>query len=948
MTGTKPRLTSPVGLQDNWIGLSLRLTGLFVVYFLIALAFHWPGGGLDRILVGGGDGFTAGLPSKIFAATLSPWNPLVQLGQYAYANTQFQPFYPPGLLILGIFPNTLGYNIFILTHYALAGLFCYLYLRSIFLTRYGAFTGGLFFICCGFMIAHKGHQAMLSAAVWLPLILFFLERYAVRRIKFDIGLAAIGLAFSILAGFPQVTVYSMLLAVPYLIFRMGQSPGTPIIRSIGHALLALIAMAGLGCALSSLQLFAVAQALPAMTREKLSYAMFNEDSFPIFHVAAFLIPNIWGGFHRVTTYSTDINVVEVYPYVGLLPLALSILAFQRFRRKTPLIWFWSVSALAALILCFGLAPIQYVLFHVPVYNLFRASCRHLFEVDFSLCVLAAIGVDSLLGGSNAWPAAKRPPWRVITVLAGLMIVAFSFAATLRHLATVASNAPYTRLDGLYINPIVTFAAARQMILMNLRIGHPTILYPILFGAGTVILLILCSVRRLLPILRIAIALFYVCDVWSVYHMFYPHPDTSPLYRAQARPEIAGILARGFDRTHYRIYPTDPDLTYTYPLLNMMYGISDINDYTPMWLRRYQNMTGFQLNGAAPAELLSHSGLLSLTGAQYLLARRPDLVGLLRRAPKAENVAVQEIPLPPLTCPALQCSDASFSGATISLASPDGRQVSIVNFPVDLSPSANYRISFGADAPENPVFPLSVNLYSYNRGSPTYDYPEEYRAVTNFSKTITPHILWINSGPAAPQHAFVRFYTQSRIPIHIINIHISKAKQEIPAAFTEVFKTADGISVFQNASALPRFRFVSQCIPATGFDQAEGLVLNPGFDLSRQAVVEGLDRKIDLSPGQILSEDIHNNRMQWTVITGQQSFFVVDDSWFPGWTAEVDGHKSEIRIVDGFVRGVFIRGAGKHSVEMRFWPASLTYGLIVTACSLIVLLYAALKRRTRAE
>lgn len=431
-------------------------------------------------------------------------------------------------------------------------------------------------------------------------------------------------------------------------------------------------------------------------------------------------------------------------------------------------------------------------------------------------------------------------------------------------------------------------------------------------------------------------------------MFYPHPDTSPLYRAQARPEIAGILARGFDRTHYRIYPTDPDLTYTYPLLNMMYGISDINDYTPMWLRRYQNMTGFQLNGAAPAELLSHSGLLSLTGAQYLLARRPDLVGLLRRAPKAENVAVQEIPLPPLTCPALQCSDASFSGATISLASPDGRQVSIVNFPVDLSPSANYRISFGADAPENPVFPLSVNLYSYNRGSPTYDYPEEYRAITNFSKTITPHILWINSGPAAPQHAFVRFYTQSRIPIHIINIHISKAKQEIPAAFTEVFKTADGISVFQNASALPRFRFVSQCIPATGFDQAEGLVLNPGFDLSRQAVVEGLDRKIDLSPGQILSEDIHNNRMQWTVITGQQSFFVVDDSWFPGWTAEVDGHKSEIRIVDGFVRGVFIRGAGKHSVEMRFWPASLTYGLIVTACSLIVLLYAALKRRTRAE
>ncbi|MGH9615072.1 MAG: hypothetical protein ACRD4P_18575, partial [Bryobacteraceae bacterium] len=720
MTGTKPTLTSPANLQGEWIRLSLRLTGLFAVYFLIALAFHWAGGGLGRILLGGGDGFTAGLPSKIFAATLSPWNPLVQLGQYAYANTQFQPFYPPGLLILGIFPNTLGYNLFILTHYAMAGLFCFLYLRSILLTRYGAFTGGLFFICCGFMIAHKGHQAMLSAAVWLPLILFFLERYAVRRIKFDLCLAAIGLALSILAGFPQITVYSMLLAAPYLIFRLSQSPGTSMVRNIGHALFALIAIAGLGCALSSLQIFAVAQALPAMTRDTLTYAMFNEDSLPIYHVAAFLIPNILGGFHGIPTYSTDINVVEVYPYIGLLPLALSMLAFQRFRRKAPLIWFWSAAALAGLIFSFGLPPVQYVLFHVPVYNLFRASCRHLFEVDFSLCVLAAIGAESLFVGSDAWPSAKRTPWRVIATLAGMMIVAFGCAAAIRHVATVASNPPFTRLDDLRINPFITFATARQIILTNLRIGHPTILYPILFGAGTLVLLILCGVPRLLPFLRIAAVLLFLGDVWSVYHMFYLHPDTSPLYRTQARPEIAGILARGFDRTHYRIYPIDPSLTYTYPLLNMMYGISAINDYTPMWLRRYQNMTGFESNGAASAELLSHSGLLSLTGAQYLLARQPNLVYLLRKAPKSVDIAVQPIPLPQLTCPALQCSDAAFSGAAISLASPDGQRVSIVNFPVELNPLTDYQIRFDADAPSRPVMPLSVNLYSYNQGHPIYD------------------------------------------------------------------------------------------------------------------------------------------------------------------------------------------------------------------------------------
>ncbi len=405
------------------------------------------------------------------------------------------------------------------------------------------------------------------------------------------------------------------------------------------------------------------------------------------------------------------------------------------------------------------------------------------------------------------------------------------------------------------------------------------------------------------------------------------------------------MNRGFDRAHYRIFPIDPKLTYSYPLLNMMYGISVINDYTPMWLKRYQSITGFQLNGAAPVELLSHPELLSLIGAQYLFAQNPVTIEAVREVVKPTGVGARSLPLAPLTCAALQCVGAAFSGTTISLVSPGGAGVAIVNFPIELHPSTNYEISFDVDAIRSPPTPLSVNLYAYKPGS-IYDNPGQYRSVVDITKTPIRHTLWINSGPTAPQHAFLRLYTQSQVAIEIGNVQIAEATRSFPAVYPEAFRTRGGIVVFRNPHALPRFRFATKGIPALTFERAEGVLLDPDFDGSTQAVVEGLGRKVDFSSGRIVSEDIHNNLMRWTVETGARSLFVVADSLFPGWKAKVDGRPVEIRMVDGFLRGVFIAGSGKHSVEMRFWPASLTYGLAVTVCAVIAALLIALKHRMR--
>src|SRR6516165_12280274 len=128
--------------------------------------------------------------------------------------------------------------------------------------------------------------------------------------------------------------------------------------------------------------------------------MITSDGFPPWQVLTLLIPNFFGGVDRhIPMYGpgTTIFAAEVYPYIGLLPLAFAIGCFTVRRAIGFQARFWSAAAAVALLLSFGgMTPVYWLLFHLPIYNLFRVPARHLFEVDFALSILAALGLDYFL------------------------------------------------------------------------------------------------------------------------------------------------------------------------------------------------------------------------------------------------------------------------------------------------------------------------------------------------------------------------------------------------------------------------------------------------------------------------------------------------------------------------------------------------------------------------
>jgi hypothetical protein len=177
------------------------------------------------------------------------------------------------------------------------------------------------------------------------------------------------------------------------------------------------------------------------------------------------------------------------------------------------------------------------------------------------------------------------------------------------------------------------------------------------------------------------------------------------------------------------------------------------------------------------------------------------------------------------------------------------------------------------------------------------------------------------------------FTQSTSAIDIRGVRIMTMAPADASPFEEVAVTRDGISVFENRQVLPRFRFATDLQPVADVVEAKHIFESPTFDFAHAVTVEGLPSAQIVEPGTVLTQEIEDTVMHWRVQSGARSFFVVADTFFPGWTARVDGKPARIYAVDGFLRGVFVEGSGEHDMEMVFHPEKFWLGAAGTATGL---------------
>lgn len=148
------------------------------------------------------------------------------------------------------------------------------------------------------------------------------------------------------------------------------------------------------------------------------------------------------------------------------------------------------------------------------------------------------------------------------------------------------------------------------------------------------------------------------------------------------------------------------------------------------------------------------------------------------------------------------------------------------------------------------------------------------------------------------------------------------------------------NVYRVKRPVPPARFVERLSVATSDKEAVNrMVQASGFDAGSEAVVEELpadwrDPPPGTRPG---GAEVVRYDPEHVVIEARSqasSFLVLNDSYYPGWEARIDGVVTKIYRTNVLVRGVVVP-AGAHRIEFAYRPASFRQGAWISLASLVL-------------
>lgn len=937
---------------------------IFIIYILLVFFFYGLGVNLFKISLAPGDASIEGLPSKIFSAQGSVWNPFISSGTYQFMDPVNQSFYLPGILLMKLFPNAFGYNILLLLHYVFAGFFTFIFLKNISLNKISAFIGGLCFMFSGFLVSHLGHNTMVNAAIWFPLILYFIENYFKYNKLSSLIYGSISFSLSIFSGYPAVSFYSGMVIFMYIIFRIWFKDNNNSVRKLEQILnfakCNLVIFLG-GVLIASVQIIPILESLKYISRDKITYDFFSSFSFPVWTLPILIFPYIFGthapGLYN-TLYYGPWNLTEMAGYVGILPLLFAIFAFIIFRKRNRQIWFWAFISLFGFLLVLGNSTLFYkVMFYIPIYNMFRVPARNWFEVNFAISILVAYAInyftcEKYVLSKTQIVLIRRVVIVFLTVVMGLLGGIYSFHKIAPQITNIIDKGAFDRIITIQgLNS--TLSELINRTLENTQITSPAIYIPLIIIFVSIIYLTLLLKFKNRKSIWVVVAIIIFIDLFSFGH--FHDAAYSNFYELTSKENNEAynyMKSSEKNLTNIRIVSLDMNPTALYPLLNITYGLNVINNYGPIWLKDYKVLTGFESNGIStnPSYLLKNCTVISMLANKYILTSDPDKKSFIKSIKFKNTIEQNQIIISSLSQSGWNYfSPSNINNGIVALKSKDGREVSLIQYQFNLEINTSYKISFQARTNGDLTQPLIVDFFT----DQTYDNAEQeiHYDSSKLNSEFQKNSIVFESGISCPQSTNLRFYTLSSTPIEVKDIKLERINSSVKywgvkadkqleySIYREKYVTKDGISIFENMNYLPRIRFISNIIEVKDFNAANDIMKNDyNFDPSITALVENYHGSKTLDNGKVISTDCSkNDKIKLSVDTGDNSYLILSDTWYPGWKAYVDGKETPIYKTNGVLRGILIQGKGKHQIEFVFKPKSFYIGGAISIGTLLLMI-----------
>jgi len=582
------------------------------------------------------------------------WNPYILAGQPFLAAGQHSALYPLSLVFY-VLPLVRAYGWFTVLQLLLAGVFMYVYARTIRLERVGSLVASIAFVFSGFMIVSVVHPMIIAAASWLPLLLALVERLIrtqeeqvpdqkPRPVSYIpwIVVGAIALGVQFLAGHVEVAYYVILVTAFYAACRLGAYWWTT--RSwvqTGKLGLAVALLIGLGIALAAIQLIPLYEVVTQNFRQdSATYRQIIGWAYPFRRLIAFLVPDFFGNpthhsyvdvFSRQTVtalrnaggepisaiYWSPKNYVEGGSYVGILPLLLALIAVCRGRNRY--VWIFIVLAAVSLAFAFG-TPLYAVLYYLlPGIKQLHSPFRWVFPYTLSVSVLAGIGASWLA------KAVSPPKGRFVRLLGGLCLGAgllglCALVVSLRFPQAVSSLA-----DQLVLSlALASEAFADGRAFYSYQFRNFVIFFLSLCGAGLALVL---STTRLrlgrVPLWQVLAIAVIVAELFVIGMGFNPAADPAIL---DFEPPVVSFLRQDPGLWRFTTLVVSDEKTFN-ANVGMFYDLADVRGYDSIitqqyvdYMRLIEPQGELLYNRIAPLKHPSSldSPLLDLLNVKYVL------------------------------------------------------------------------------------------------------------------------------------------------------------------------------------------------------------------------------------------------------------------------------------------------------------------------------------------
>lgn len=821
------------------------------------------------------------------------WNSLLSNGISYVADITMMSFYPLRYAVL-VFPLQWMFPVFYAIHLSLGAVFTYNYLLSIKCDRRIAIlTSILYLFSIHLGGARKEHITLIASIVYLPMILYYIEKYLENsRIRYLL-ISSLCMALQFFVGFPQYALYTDLFVGLYLIIR----------GAFGRKKLRLLVRDSMLWGFCYLGLI-LAQFLPFIQMTKyfvsagaetnLSYDVFKSLSIHPFRYIMMLFPQMFDGVLQEASANLGTSGLDIEVFLGTFVISVVLCGVCCYWRNKRIRGSAVVMIVTGLYASNGNIPaLSRILYKVPLLNMFRVPSRILFIFIFFAYVVFAMTLSEILKKKDV-KKLRLVILFIVLASVGLMVV-------------------------------------EGVCLMNKSMNLNLIIQEFLHVFMKPILILL------LFYLLLTLAERLNCKKWMIYcflMMFLINIiEVFPYWNTSSTTSISYIRA-GSDQERqliedaegYKVLVAASNFGGTESSMlgynrGLSMGIKTIDSYINM---NNPKLSKLMTSEAVLEPSYNFSGLFTgFPQINHDIEAKNDLLSMLGVKYIIDHEEVWD-------------DENYVYDIDGEIGEADGIDESFIinttrkSIPIHIEPETFYEISFEASSPTD----VSI-IGSFYSDSMELDTASSFHlgispVTTNYKATVfSGHF---DHGVDCYLLLYIRDNEEKELAVNNFQVH--EFQGERTKGVYKLYYSDDSVKIYENENAC-------QVLYVPGFvqkvDDVNAIYDNSlGYDLKKGSYC------VDIKESYINNENVkitniceNANGVSADILTQEKVFINYSQNYFPGWRAYIDGKETNIYEVNGLIQGIEVP-QGEHVIEFIYVPVWAYIGILGSVATLIIM------------